>query len=352
MMVYINGMGNISPQKTWGENTLLSRPLAYAENKLTCVEPDYSAFIDARQIRRMSRIIKMGVAAAAMALKEADISMPDGIITATGYGCLDDTGAFLSKMIENREEALNPTPFIQSTHNTIGSQVALLLQCQAYNQTYTHGSFSFESALLDSMLQLSETKNKNLLVGGIDEITTLSHGIQGRFGIFRKQVKNSLDLFREKKSGTLNGEGAAFFVLSGDRQGNSIASINGVATFYKPDLNRLMDQVKDFMSRASLVSNDIDLVLCGKTGNPKTDTVLDNLVKKLFPSSSEGVFKHLCGEYPVASAFACWLAAEILRAQYIPPVIIEKDLSRPLKHILVFNQYFNSHYSLILLKAC
>src|SRR5688572_30199929 len=134
MQVYIKGTGNISPQHTWGENLLLSSPLSYSGNRLGCIEPDYGQYIDLKHIRRMSRIIKMGVASAAMALQEAGISRPDGIITATGYGCLDDTAVFLNKMTELNEQALNPTPFIQSTHNTVGSQIALLLQCQGYNQ--------------------------------------------------------------------------------------------------------------------------------------------------------------------------------------------------------------------------
>jgi hypothetical protein len=93
-------------------------------------------------------------------------------------------------------------------------------------------------------------------------------------------------------------------------------------------------------------------VLCGKSGDAKTDAGIDEVVLSLFPSSSTGVFKHLCGEYPVASAFACWAAARMLQEQRAPEIIVERDKSRPLKNILIFNQYFGTHYSLILLKAC
>ena len=129
MGAFINGIGNISPQSTFGNNDLLSSIKSYSDNRLTAIEPDYSEWIDPKLLRRMSRIIKMGVASAMCTLKEASIEKPDAIITGTAYGCLEDTGIFLSKMITNKEQALNPTPFIQSTHNTIGSQIALLLQC-------------------------------------------------------------------------------------------------------------------------------------------------------------------------------------------------------------------------------
>ena len=345
-------MGNISPQKTWDENSLLSQPLDYHDNKLSCVEPDYTLYVDAKQIRRMSRIIKMGVASSAMAMKEAGITKPDSIITATAYGCLDDTGTFLNKMIDNKEEALNPTPFIQSTHNTIGSQIALLLQCQGYNQTYTHGAFSFESALLDGMLQVSENPEKKILVGGIDEITSTSHQIQSRFGIFRENVGNSLNIFNTPAPGTLNGEGSAFFVLSGEKAGTNFASIEAVRTFYKPDQEELRDGIRDFIENASLRPEDVDLVLTGKSGDRENDSIIDQLAGALFPSSAVGVFKHLSGEYPVATAFACWLGARILKDQVIPQTVLSKGNASTLKNILVFNQYFGTHYTLILLRAC
>ena len=55
---------------------------------------------------------------------------------------------------------LTPTSFIQSTHNTVGGQIALELQCKGYNFTYVHGSNSFESALLDAKLQLELNEAK------------------------------------------------------------------------------------------------------------------------------------------------------------------------------------------------
>src|SRR6187549_9756 len=255
MALYIKGMGNISPQKTWGEESLFT-PVNYSGDRLRCVEPEYSQWIDPRQLRRMSRVIKMGVAAGSMALKDAGITVPQGIITGTGYGCLDDTGIFLTKLVENQEQALNPTPFIQSTHNTIGSQIALLLQCQDYNQTYAHDAFSFESALLDAMLQLNETPERKILIGGVDEITDASHAIQKRFGIFNK-TENSLQLFNGPSHGALNGEGSAFFVLSGEKSEGDKVGVEALTTFYKPDEESLVKGIQDFLKAASLKSEDI-----------------------------------------------------------------------------------------------
>ena len=99
----------------------------------------------------MSRIIKMGVRRMEC-LKEAGVENPGAIITGTAYGCLADTESFLTKMVENKEELLTPTAFIQSTHNTVGAQIALMLKCHNYNNTFVHRGFSFENALLDAII--------------------------------------------------------------------------------------------------------------------------------------------------------------------------------------------------------
>jgi len=351
MSVYIKGMGNISPQKTWEENGSLDQPLAYPGDKLSCHEPDYSKYVDPKQLRRMSRIIKMGVAAGSMALKQAGVSVPNGIITGTAYGCLDDTGIFLNKMIENKEYALNPTPFIQSTHNTIGSQIALLLQCQGYNQTYTQGAFSFESGLLDALLELTDSPLQSLLVGGVDEITPVSHALQKRFGIF-KSDGNNLNLFDGVGKGTVNGEGAAYFVLSGEKNSEQQVCIDAVKMLYKPEDAVLKKEIASFLETASLKNTDIDLVLLGKSGNCKFDSKTDEISNLYFADSSIGLFKHLCGEYPTAAAFALWLAAKIVQENHMPKAVVFRDTNRPLKRVLIYNPYFGTHHSLILLRAC
>jgi hypothetical protein len=322
MGFFIKGTGNISPQRTWNVTSLPGEIIKSSSDRFIAVEPEYTEFIDAKSIRRMSRIIKMGVSSAAIALRDAKINGPDAIITGTGYGCLEDTGTFLSKMIENNEVALNPTPFIQSTHNTIGSQIALLLQCQGYNQTYAHGAFSFESAVMDALIQSEEDETKNILIGGVDEITETSHAIQSRFGMFRNAI---------------HGEGSAFFVGNGQRTG-SFACIDSVATFYKPEFESFERELKSLSSRA------FDLVLIGSAANDK----INDLCRLIFPDSSLAVFKDLSGEFPVASAFAVWLASGILRTQQIPDsILINGAKKRSIKNALIVNQYFGTHYSVI-----
>jgi 3-oxoacyl-(acyl-carrier-protein) synthase len=349
--MYIRATSNISPQNTFGNESFLTELAEYTGDKLTCIEPDYKTLIDPKLIRRMSRIIKMGVASGIDCLQQAGISIPDAIITGTAYGCLEDTNTFLSKMVQQNEEALAPTAFIQSTHNTISAQIALLLQCHNYNNTFVNGGASFENALLDAMMLLYEGEAGNVLVGGIDEITGNSHAILKRMGLYRGQPISNLDLLNVFGNGTMAGEGSAFFLLSREASDNDWAKIDGASNFYKPrNLAEIQQQVSNFLSAQSISIDDIDLVLTGKNGDTKNDSVYEHLQQYDFADVPAFSYKALCGEYPTSSAFALWLAANCLKNGNLPPALVSAKI--PVKKVLIYNHYQNIHHSLILLSAC
>ena len=108
---------------------------------------------DMNMRRRMSRFVKMGVSTAIESLNDFDDNI-DAIITSTPLGCIADSEKFLNAIIENNEQMLNPTPFIQSTFNTVGAQIGLITKNNCYNMTYSHLDISFESAVLDAVLRI------------------------------------------------------------------------------------------------------------------------------------------------------------------------------------------------------
>jgi len=349
--MYIRSTACISPQKTFNSPGLLNEPVDHSGNRLNCIEPDYKEFIDPKLIRRMSRIIKMGVAAGMSCLQEGGVTSPDAITTGTAYGCLEDTGVFLTKLVEQHEELLTPTAFIQSTHNTIGAQIALQLHCNNYNNAFVHRGFSFESALLDGMMLLKEGEASNVLVGAIDEITSASHILLSRLGLYRKENASSLNLLSPAAKGTVNGEGAAFFLLSAEAGENDYARIEGLTTFYKPHSQEVVEEkIMAFLAGHGLTINDVDLVLTGRNGDAQHDQWFDQFGQTIFTGKATAGFKQLCGEYPTASAFALWLAANIIKQRHIP--IVLATVEQPVRRILICNNYQNLHYSLFLVSAC
>ena len=134
-------------------------------------DPDFREVISPLEARRMGRLLKRAVWCSAKALKDAGIDLPDAVITATDYGCMENSEAFLGGVLDPEAGALSPTRFMQSTHNTIGSLVAIRLGCHGYNTTYSHAGNSLKSALDDAHLQIGLGDIDTALVGWYDERT-------------------------------------------------------------------------------------------------------------------------------------------------------------------------------------
>ena len=133
-------------------------------------------FVTAGEARRMGKLMKAATITSMRALRQAGVERPDAIITATAYGMLETSERFLTDMVENGEEMLSPTLFMQSTHNTIGSALAIRLKCHGYNITYSQGADSFRWALRDAKRLIETGKAKTVLVGQHDEATpTMQH---------------------------------------------------------------------------------------------------------------------------------------------------------------------------------
>ena len=134
---------------------------------------DYKEYISPKEGRRMGKLMKAATLTSLMALREADIECPDAIITATGNGMLETSEKFLVDMVDNGEETLSPTLFMQSTHNTIGSAIAIRTHCHGYNITYTQGKDSMKWAIRDAERLIRMGKAKTVLVGCHDESSPL-----------------------------------------------------------------------------------------------------------------------------------------------------------------------------------
>ena len=164
--------------------------------------------------RRMSRVVKSGVAAGIESLLEFGARAPiDAIITATGLGCIADSEKFLDGLIAGDETMLNPTPFIQSTFNTVGAQIALLRGLHCYNTTHVHRWTSFENALTDAALRIGAGWSQAVLVGAFDETTP--------------SVEKVLQRLRVAQEGRW-GESSVFFVLTAEAFDTSVAAITGI----------------------------------------------------------------------------------------------------------------------------
>ena len=358
---YINGLSCISAQKTIDNATFLEEVLIQDSNVLPVIKPSYKEYINRTAIRRMGKGVKMGVVAAKIAMEDAGIEQPNAILTGSGFGCLNDTEKFLGTLLDNNEQYLTPTAFIQSTHNTVGAQIALGLKCQAYNLTYVQGSLSFESALLDGLLLLAEEPDnsmlKNILVGGVEELGNHTTSLFQLIHHIKKDSPNTLALLASQSKGAIASEGAQFFVISNQPQENTYAQIQDLELIPQLDVEKLVNRINLFLARNQLTATDIDIVVLGNNGDIEFDYFYQQLQNGLFKSTEQLYYKHLSGEYFTASAFGLWLAAKVLKLQQIPAIlrlnkVIHKEAKGQFyKRILLYNQYRGEDHGFVLLNA-
>lgn len=151
-------------------------------------------YVKPLEARRMGKIMKSSLLSSLKALRKAGVEQPDAIITGTALGCLENSEHLLCQMTEEGEVMLKPTYFMQSTHNTIGSNIAIRLGCHGYNITYTQDEASLKWALRDAELLLRGGKCKTVLVGCHDETTPMYRELLYRMGEQEQSVIKSTSI--------------------------------------------------------------------------------------------------------------------------------------------------------------
>lgn len=325
MAIYIISSEAISCQDSFEQQNGISEVTKHNGGFVPAILPDFKKYIDARLLRRMSKILRMGVATAKSSLDSAQIENLDAIIVGTAYGCLEDTSKFLNLLIDNKEEMLNPTPFIQSTHNTIAGQIALMIGCKSYNLTFTQKDFSFETALTDAVTLLNEDEVSSVLLGGVDEFNE---------GLYDLLSEANCDLVN--KNGFLS-EGASFFTLS-----NKIESDVQLKDFLIlskiTSKSEIEDNICNLLKKNDIEAGNVDLVMV------ENDSVADSL-KSIFKENQFLQYGNIVGKYPTASASAMHLGYNFIKNN-------NREISKKenFKTILIINKTEESGLSCIILQ--
>ncbi len=349
---FINGIGCVSAQDTTKDNTNFDNFSPLMEQVVSACKPDYKSYIKPSMIRRMANGVKMGVVASSLAMKEAGLNLPEAIITGTGMGCLIDSEKFLKNIIDNNEEYLTPTAFIQSTHNTVGAQIALGLECKAYNVTYVHMATSFESSLIDAGLMLDE-EQKNVLVGGVDELGSYTTDLHKLIDHVKDEKTLSEGVLLSHSKGAVFSEGAQFFVLERSKSDNSYAQLRDVEIINTIAEENIEKRLNLFLKNNNLEITDIDIFICGNNGDVEYDNIYSNLQKSCFKNTQQLYYKHLSGEYNTVSAFGLYTACNIIKDQKVPEILkLNKIENDSIKYVLLYNQYRGENHSFTLLSSC
>lgn len=298
-MVYIRHIDSISFQNSFQCSNLwdVLHPL---DSESTLQNPEYKLHIQPTSLRRLSTILRMGIATAKSCTTDFVF---DGISYGTSLGCLTDTEKFLQVVNTVTGDVFSPTAFIQSTHNTIAGQISLELKNHAYNMTHTQNTLSFEVALLDGMLLIQEGK-KHVLVGAADEAIPFMERLRPDI------ITTHLPLT----------SGATSMALVPESNQASV-QIMACQTFH--NVNNEQEVLADFLIAQGISATDINLVLVA------------NELETAFVSVNYTTFT---GYYQTSSAFAVHLGVDFF-AQ-----------NTEATYVLIFNNLDRTQLGLTLLK--
>ncbi len=344
--LYVLSAKQISIQQPLSEDWM-REPVVYDKHFARSIDPSFKDYVSPIEARRMGKILKRALATSKEALKDAHQETVDAIITGTGYGCIENTELFLDALSKEGEQLLKPTYFMQSTHNTISSLVAIQTKNHGYNVTYAHKGISFDSALQDAWLQFRLGKIDSALVGGHDEMTETFYHILKKGGVMGHDDE-------------MCGEASISVVFSRhcdeERRSNPdyLCKLIGFEMLHQPSKNALKDAVDKILQSAGKNLADVDYILTGISGNHDNDKAYLEETKTFFGDKPLLKYKHLFGESFTASGLGFYVATQCLKAGRVPAsLFVNKDEAcnkRP-NCILLYNRSDGKNVSLTLLEA-
>ena len=340
--IYIQAAEQISIQQPLSQQWMAD-PLIHHELFVQALNPSFGDYIAPKDARRMGNLIKRALVTALKVLKDTGIEHPDAFITGTSIGSLTYTDRFIQEMVENDEQALSPTYFMQSTHNTVGSTLAIYTKSHGYNITYSHGSCSFDKALLDAWMQMNLGKINTALVSGFDEMS------ESYFELLKKTERVGID-------GMVPcGEVSMSMMLNTSNKAGCLCELAGISTGCFTSLEEVKKQVEDMLAGADMGIDDVNLVMTGKNGNPENDQCYSETLQSIMPNVPQLHYKHIFGENFTSSALGVYAASHCLSQGCVPHFLYEDPCqsspNEKINNIILFNQMNGQEYTFVLLKA-
>jgi hypothetical protein len=296
----------------------------------------------------MGKAVRMGIGAG-LPLIQGNVKT-DGIIIGSANGGLEDCIHFLNQIVDYEEGVLTPTNFVQSTPNALAGQLALMSKNTGYNMTHVNGSLSFESAILDGILFFDEQNaSSTLLIGAVEEISEYNYNIDLLAGRYKTENTPNSNLLTTDSAGSVCGEGATMFIVSNNPE-KALAEIVDVTQVTTTEFKNLQQATIDFFKRNNISPDMIDLVLLGKNGDNRTDGWYDEFQATFFENKPTLCYKNMVGEYRTSSAFATYLAAEILSKKINKTKQFVGEIPQELNYLLIYNHFDGVRHGLTLVK--
>jgi 3-oxoacyl-[acyl-carrier-protein] synthase II len=269
---------------------------------------DLSPWVKPSAARRMSGPSKMAVAAARMALRQAQlegVDVDDGwsdtaVILSTAFGPADFTERLLRSISAEGPETASPFFFTESVANAPAAQIAIDCCARGPNVTVTQREAGPLIAAGRAAAEVGRGRVRRALAGSVEEMTPLLHGLLDRFGALARATSDWPEAarpFDRRRNGLLAGEGATVLVLERERdvaaRGSPVlARVLGGSAAFDPTASRvgwgrgaqgLAAAVRSMLRRLGLSPGDVEAVVSGASGARAGDLLEARVLEAVFP---------------------------------------------------------------------
>jgi 3-oxoacyl-[acyl-carrier-protein] synthase II len=281
----------------------------------------------------------MAVAAARLAVRDAGSSEDESgsattaVVVATAFGPAYYTEKLLEAIFLQGPEAASPALFTESVASAAASQVAIALKARGPSLTVTQREAGPWIAVAEGARLLRTGRAARVLVGAVEEMTPLLHGILDRFHALARGDDFHPEMarpFDRRRNGFLAGEGSTFLVLetaasAAARGARPLARLRAAVCGFDPsapavDWGRgakpLAELLRRRLGTAGVEPPSIDRVVSGAAGGVRGDRLEAEVLRGLFGESPLPPIlapKAVVGEYGGAA-----LGAAVLYAAGLP----------------------------------
>ena len=310
---------------------------------------DPSNYIDSKLARRTSRPVQFAIAAARIALQDADLHVNEensdsvGVILDTGGGGMADIEEETKVLLEKGPRRISPFFIPNMMPNAPACQISIITGAKGPVIASTMACASGNHAFVEAMHILRRGEAEAIIAGGTESaITPLAFAAFGRMGALstrNDEPERACRPFDRDRDGFVYGEGAAVMILEtlehalgrgahiyAEVAGGGITSDAYHITAPDPEGEGAARAMKRALEDAQMKPGEIDVIFAHGTGTLLNDASETKAIKKALGehvyqvaiSATKSMVGHLLGAAGAISAVAAVLA---IRDGIIPPTI-------------------------------
>ncbi len=362
--VVITGVGVISPigkdaGQFWtalleaksGAGPLTAFDCSKFDSRISAEVSDFncSAFLNAKQLRRMDRFVQFGVCAAKMAFDDSAIDMSKedsdriGVLVGSGIGGLhtieEQVEIYLTKVPSRLSPFLIPMLIV----NMASGQISIVLGLKGPSSCVATACASGTHAIGDALRIIQRGEADIMVTGGTEGCIT-PVGFGGFCALKALSTRNddpkrASRPFDRDRDGFVMGEGAGILVIEElqhaiKRNAKIYCELSGYGmtgdayhmTAPDPDGYGAAKCMANCLKDAGIKSNQVDYINAHGTSTKYNDEIETKAIKSVFSehayklavSSTKSMTGHLLGAAGGVEAIACALA---IKHDIMPPTI-------------------------------